>query len=250
MEAAANIGESRLFVFGYLLRLMRVLAMLAVWRTLLAGRGLVSGLSLPKVLTYTLASELFADLLSCRSGLESSWFDGRISTRFLRPMSIFHQFSSEMLGRAAASFVFFSVPLFLMAPLMGVDPRPASVTAGLMAVISIVAAVSVGLAIEYLIAGLGIAVQIHPYAINNVRTAVTTVFSGAFLPLALLPWHMGSWLAWLPFASQASAPLRIYTGTGDSLPLIATQCLWMALLWPAASWIWRVTREKMVSYGG
>jgi ABC-2 type transport system permease protein len=254
MEAVSAAGESRLFVFVYLFRLLRVLAMLAVWRTVAAGRAGSSlpaiSMSLPQILTYTLVAEVFADLLTCRTGLDMAWFDGSITTRFLRPMSLFHQFSAEMLGRAAMGGLFFSIPLLLGAALVGVDPRPANLTAGLLAGISLAAAVGVGLALEYLFAGLGIAAKIHPYTISNVRTAVSAVVSGAVIPLAILPWNLGSGLAWLPFASQASAPLRIYTATGRALPLIALQCLWIVLLWPLASWIWRANRERMVSFGG
>lgn len=250
MEAASAVGENRLFVFVYLLRLLRVLAMLAVWRTLAAGGAKLSAINLSQLLTYTLVAELFADLLACRTGLDGAWFNGSITTRFLRPMALFHQFSAEMLGRAAMGGILFSVPLLLAAPLIGVDPRPAGVSAGLLACVSLAAAVGVGLALEYLFVGVGIAAKIHPYTTSNMRAALTAVVSGAVIPLVILPWNMGSWLAWLPFASQASAPLRIYTATGRPLPLIAGQCLWILLLWPLAGWVWRANRERMVSFGG
>jgi len=250
MEGAAVAGESRLFVFGYLLRLLRVLAMLAVWRTVTTVRPGIVEMSLPALLTYTLMAELVSDLLACRTGLDMAWFDGSITTRFLRPIALFHQFSAEMLGRAAAGGIFFSIPLLLMAPLIGVDPRPASLQSGLAAGISLVAAVGVGLSLEYLFAGIGIAVRVHPYTVSNVRAAVSAVASGAVIPLAVMPWNMGRWLEWLPFASQASAPLRIYTATGPPISLIAVQCLWLVLLWPLAGWVWQAGRERMVSFGG
>ncbi|MBI1930548.1 hypothetical protein HYR99_40670, partial [Candidatus Poribacteria bacterium] len=56
--------------------------------------------------------------------------------------------------------------------------------------------------------------------------------------------------AWLPFASMASAPLHIYTGTGDAFRLIAVQAGWSVILWPVASWLWRFQRERLVSHGG
>src|SRR5580658_9082015 len=76
MEGAAVVGESPLFLFTYLLRLMRVLALLAIWRTVMEGRGVVSGMNLPSVLTYTLISEACAELLACRGGIDTAWFNG------------------------------------------------------------------------------------------------------------------------------------------------------------------------------
>jgi ABC-type uncharacterized transport system permease subunit len=49
---------------------------------------------------------------------------------------------------------------------------------------------------------------------------------------------------------MASAPLQIYVGIGDTLRLLALQVVWSLLLWPLARWLWRISRERMVSYGG
>jgi ABC-2 type transport system permease protein len=55
---------------------------------------------------------------------------------------------------------------------------------------------------------------------------------------------------WLPFAAMASAPLRIYTGTGDPVPLLLLQLGWSVALWPVAYWSWNRNRQRLVSYGG
>jgi len=54
----------------------------------------------------------------------------------------------------------------------------------------------------------------------------------------------------LPFASQASAPLRIYTGAADAPRLLLVQLLWAIILWPIAHAIWNRSRERMLSFGG
>src|SRR5579872_755400 len=125
MEATSYVGDSRLFLFNYLLRLLRVVALLSVWRMILSGRGAVSGMTMPAVLTYTLIAEAFAELLACRTGLENAWFDGSIATRFLRPFGLFGQFTAEMMGQVAVGLALFSAPLLLCAPAFGVNPWPA-----------------------------------------------------------------------------------------------------------------------------
>jgi len=201
-------------------------------------------------LTYTLVSEAFSELLTCRTGLEGGFWDGSITMRFLRPMGLFSQFTAEMLGPATVGLW----PVFV-APAAGgasagVSPLPASPAAGGLFLVSLALAVSVGLALEYLLSGVAVGLELHPYTFNTVRAAIGTVLSGAFLPLAFLPWGLGKVFAWLPFASQASAPLQIYTGTGPALALLARQAAWSLLLWPAAGWLWRCNRERMVAYGG
>jgi ABC-2 type transport system permease protein len=250
MAAAAFAGDGPLFLIDYLLRFLRVALLLAIWRTLLAGRGAVSGMTLPAVLTYTLIAEVFAEQLACRSEIADSFWDGTIATRFLKPIGITGQFTSEMLGRWLFGFGVCSLPLLLCAPLLGVDPLPADLSAGCCFLLSLILAISVGLALEFIFAAIAIGAEMPPFATERIRRAIGAILSGAFIPLALLPWGLGSIFSWLPFASMASAPLQIYIGTGRTWWLIGLQAGWSLLLWPAAAWMWRVNRERMVSYGG
>ena len=86
--------------------------------------------------------------------------------------------------------------------------------------------------------------------VEGIRNAVGTLLSGSLLPLALYPWGLGELFSWLPFASTASAPLRIYTGTGDPRRLLLVQAGWAIVLWPLALWLWRANRERLASHGG
>ena len=250
MKATATVGDSPLFLFNYLLRLLRVVVLLTLWRSLLPAHGTTSGLTLRQVLTYTVLGEAVEQLLACRTWLEESFWSGAIATRFLRPMGIFAQFTAEMMGPVLLGLGLFSLPLLALSRLLGVDPLPANPGAAALFLLSLGLAVAISLAIEYLFSGLAVALRMHPYAINSLRAAVWSVFSGAFLPLALLPWGLGRVFEWLPFAATASTPLKIYVGSGAPLPLLALQIGWVVVLWPLAIQLWRANREKMVAYGG
>jgi ABC-2 type transport system permease protein len=115
---------------------------------------------------------------------------------------------------------------------------------------SLALAISVGLAIEFIFGALLVITALPHWAVTQVRAAITTLLSGALLPLALLPASVGAAFAWLPFASTASAPLQIYVGAGDALWLLTLQAGWSIALWPLAYWLWNVSRERMVAYGG
>ena len=250
MAASSYIGDSPLFLLDYLLRLLRVVVLLSIWRTILAGKGTVSGMTLASVLTYTLIAEVFASQLSPRTELDTAFWNGAIASRMLQPIGIFGQFSAEVFGRWLFEFGVFSVPLLLLAPLLGVNPLPAGAGAAGLFVLSLALAISVGLAIEFVFGGLLVILQLPHWAVSQVRSAVTTLLSGAIVPLALLPQGVGAIFAWLPFASMASAPLKIYTGTGEPIGLLALQAGWSIALWPLAHWLWRASRERMVAYGG
>lgn len=250
MSAAAFVGESRLFLLDYLLRVLRVLLLLAVWRTLFAAHPLVGGMTLAAILTYTLVAEAFADILACQTDLQWSFWDGTITMRFLRPLGVPAQYFAEICGVWAVGLLFFSLPLLLLAPLLGVDPRPASAAAGLLSAVSLALSLSVGMALETFFVAVAVGLELQVFAISRVRSAIHVLCSGAFLPLALLPWSLGRWFDLLPFAAMASAPMRIYTGAGDPLRLLIGQAVWALLLWPLALLCWRKQTEKMVSFGG
>ena len=249
MAATVVLGEP-LFLAEYLLRVVRVLVLLAIWRTILGRGGEVSSMSLGAVLTYTLVAQVFIDELDPRSGIEDAMWTGSFVTHFTRPMPIVGQFAAEMVGRWSLGAVVYSLPLLLCAPLLGVDPRPAGPVHGALFALSLTLGVSVGLALDFVFGALTVVLDVGVWVIENLRRAVGTLLSGALLPLAVLPWGLGEVFQWLPFAAVASAPLRIYTATGDPAQLLLMQVAWSAVLWPAAAWLWTVQRERLVSTGG
>ena len=115
---------------------------------------------------------------------------------------------------------------------------------------SLINSKTISSAIDFFFGGLASASGQNIWQIKLLRGALMTILSGALIPLQLLPWGLGAIFGWLPFASMASAPLRLYTGTGDPLFLIALQVVWCILLWPFANWMWMAHREKLAFYGG
>jgi ABC-2 type transport system permease protein len=202
------------------------------------------------VLTYTLIAEAFGAQLAPRTSLDGTLWEGSIVGRMLQPLGIFGQFAAEMCGKWLFELCIFSLPLLLIAPLLGVSPLPAGPAAAALFPISLLLGISVGLALEFIFGALLVLLVLPLWAVNHIRAAVTTLLSGALLPLALLPLGVGAALAWLPFASMAAAPLQIYVGTGEPLRLLAVQVGWSLVLWPLARRLWGASRERMLSYGG
>jgi ABC-2 type transport system permease protein len=250
MAATGYIGDSPLFLMDYLIRLLRVLVLLALWRMILADQGQYGGLTLATVLTYTLIAEVFAPQLAPHTNLEGAFWEGTIVGRMLQPLHIFGQFSAETAGKWFFEWAVFSIPLLLAAPLLGVQPFPADLAAGGLFLLSLGLAIAVGLALDFCFGALLILLQLPFWTFAQIRMALTSLLSGALIPLALLPPAVAGVFAWLPFASMASAPLQIYVGTGNHWRLLVIQVVWVIVLWPLASWLWAIARERMVAYGG
>ena len=192
MEAASRLSDGQAYFLGmYLLRFLRVVVLLSVWRVILAGRDVTSGMTVDAVLTYTLIAEVFRDQLDCRTNLEGARKEGSIATRYLRPMGVFAQFAAEMFGGWGVNCCLFAAPLLLLSPLLGVNAFPADGPAAAGFALSLGLAVSVGLALEFIFTALMVYLEHSVYAMNQIRNAVSVLLSGAILPLALLPWGIG-----------------------------------------------------------
>jgi ABC-type uncharacterized transport system permease subunit len=257
----AHLATVRIAAFGPLadglwavpalvLRFVRVLVLLAIWPTLIPPGTVVSGYRLGAVLTYSLVAEAFSAQLDVRTPIGAALWSGAVATRFTWPMPLATQYAAEMIGEWALPTLLVSTPLLLLAPLLGVNPLPASSSRLALFVVSLTLAVAIGVAIDLAAAVLIVRIDLGPWVLNAARAVVQAICSGAWVPLALLPFHLGALFDWLPFASAASAPLRIYTGTGDPLRLLALQVAWAIALALGVRTAWDASREKVALYGG
>jgi ABC-2 type transport system permease protein len=250
LTAANPLSDRPLFLINYLFRILRVVLLVSIWRIVMAPDQAVSGMTLDAVMTYTLIAAAFAPLLDVRTTLVWTIWNGTVVSRWLQPIGMPGLYLSEQAGEWAFSLATFALPLMLLAPLLGVDPRPASLGHGGLFVLSLALGVTVGLAIDFLFGALMLFMSETLWGIEQLRNATGVLLSGALLPLQLYPWGLGDVFAWLPFAAMGSAPLRIYTGTGDAFVLIGSQVAWALVLWPLSAWAWRANRERMASMGG
>lgn len=250
IAAFGPLSDGLWAAFSLALRFVRVLILLAIWPTLIPPGTDVSGYHLGAVLTYSLLAEVLSEQLSARTPMSGALWNGAIATRFTWPMPMATQYAAEMIGEWALPALLVSLPLLLLAPLLGVDPRPASAANLALFAVSLVLAIALGVALDMAYTVLTVRIDLGPWVLNAARAVVQAICSGAWVPLALLPFHLGAVFDWLPFASAASAPLRIYTGTGDALPLIALQAAWVVVLIFAVRAAWHVSRERVALYGG
>jgi ABC-2 type transport system permease protein len=250
MTARGYVSEGPLFIFYFGLKFLWVAVLLAVWRAVFEGRGMVDGMTLDTVLTYTLIAAVFGDQMMAETRIVNTMWDGTIATHLLQPLPVEGIFTAEMFGEWSIGFGLVSIPLLFMAPSWGINPLPADLMAGLLFVPSLALAIAIGVALDFLYGALTMALNINIWILDQFRVAVGTVLSGAFLPLQLMPWGLGKVFAWLPFASMGAAPLQIYTGTGEPARWLALQVFWCVVLWPCARWAWNANREKLTSFGG
>jgi ABC-2 type transport system permease protein len=201
-------------------------------------------------LSYVVLAQILAPQLIVDTGILYSVWDGRVASRLLRPLSPFGDYLSEMLGGWVLRMLTFSLPAVGVALLLGVHLGPAQGSRAAWSLLSITLTVAVGAAVDFLFALAVVRASENMWAFRYARDSLVPLASGLIIPLGLMPWGIGKVLAWLPFASMASVPLRIYTGQGQPEALIALQAVWALALWSVTRIAWRRAAAKMVSFGG
>lgn len=238
-----GLGE---VIGGYAIRALRLFALLMLWRALFSQGADTGGMTLGALMTYTAASVALADLLDVHTPASSWLHEGSILSQYMRPMGIFPQLAAHTAGNWAMPLLLFSLPVLVVCALFGIQVLPQSPWF----LVSLALSVSLGFAIDFLFACLVIRMQNAAWLAEVMRRAIAALLSGAVIPFALLPWGIGDILALSPFASVAGAALSLFAGLESAKNIIPLQVLWNILLWPAALFFFRRSRERMVSHGG
>ena len=80
-----------------------------------------------------------------------------------------------------------------------------------------------------------------------------SLFSGAYVPLWLMPGWVQTVSQWLPFRAIRYTPLQIYLGNYthiEALAAIGVQLLWICLLSLLQALLWRRGVRRIVVLGG
>lgn len=245
--ATQSFDGNFLFVFaGYGVRLVRMAVMIAVFRSLPPG----ADMSLSQLLTYTVLASALSEQLYIFTPATTALWEGSIVGRFTRPVPIIGNLIAETVGKWFPSFVFYTIPLCAVAPLLGVRLLPPGFTAGVLFVVSLLLGISLGFAVDFIFSALSMRLKNGCWAALAIREAVTALFSGSLIPFALLPKGVGTVLSMLPLGSLAGAPLSVFVGTGDACQIVGLSLFWNAVLWPISILFFQKSQEKMISYGG
>ncbi len=230
---------------SFAIRLVYIFPLMILWRTLIDS-GVDAGMTLTQMLTYTLIGNLFRDLLNVETQFTDWIMDSPLVTISKRPMTIYGYVAAESLGKAIPGLLFFTIPMLIISPLLGVNTVPMS----LWVFPSLVLCISLGFAVEFIFAALLVRMINTSWLIHSIRNAIIWLFSGAVIPFAILPFGLDEIMKYQPFGSLAGAPLSIYAGISEPIETIIIQIVWNLILWPFAVMVFNKSRERMVSHGG
>lgn len=227
------------------MRLVYLVPLLFIWR-LLAEKGAEVEMSVSQLLSYTYVNVLAGDLMIVNTCLSAWDFDTRSMEMFTRPMSVFGQVIARTAGEWVPMLLFFSLPMLLAAPVFGIQILPKT----LWVVPSLFLSVSLGFAFEFIFYCVTIRLRNVSWLTYVIRSAIVSFFSGTVIPFRILPFGMDGWIRYQPFGSLGGAFLALYVGSADAAGVLPVQLFWNIVMWTAAVFWFRRSRERMVSFGG
>ena len=232
---------------GYLLRVVYLVPLLLLWRSLMAG-GVDAGMSLDQMLTYTFLGTLFASLLVVQTPASNWLYEGLIINLYQRPMGVLKHLAAQTVGGWLPDLALFALPMLLLSPLLGIKLLASGMTWWFIP--SLLLCISLGFAVDFIFACLTIRMKNASWVVYSVRAATIALLSGSVIPFAILPFGLGEYLRLLPFGSLAAAPLALFVGLSDPASTIMLQIAWNLVIWPLTLIVFARSQEWMVSHGG
>ena len=246
MSVRSKTNGGVLYMFpDIFMKVIYLVPLMFIWRSLV-GSGYKVEMSISQLLSYTYVNVLLADMKIVNTYLSAWNYDTRSMEMFTRPIPVFGQVISRTIGDWIPMLLLFSLPMFLLAPVLKIQILPKT----LWVIPSLVLCVSLGFAFEFLFYCITIRLRNVSWLTYVIRSAIVSFFSGTVIPFKILPFGMEKWMDYQPFGSMGGAFLSLYVGSARPLEIIPTQLFWNIVIWIAATVWFRKSRERMVSFGG
>lgn len=241
------------FLFGLLASTFSAAAMLYLWRAVLENGTASQGFDWPTMKTYLIVAFVFSSLVSGYVDYRMAWRirEGEVALDLVRPVDYQWSRFTEAVGFAGYELGTALVVAGVATALFGGLEAPA---ASALAPLAASALLVLPLRFAFVYAcGLTVFWTQNYEGVHVARLAVTTLFSGALVPLAFLPEWVQAIAAALPFAGMASTPTLIWTGGlsgGEAWAAVGVQAAWAVGLWWVARGLWTAACRQLTVHGG
>ena len=234
--------------------LVEILFLIVMWTALYREHSVISGYTLPEMITYVLIGNLVS--IGTRNFLTDFMSreirDGALSIFVVKPLTYFRYVMTRELGRVSIPFLFSLVTQGLI---MIVFIRHLILKTTLLHLGLFVVMVALAFVLELFMAYL---IAMSAFWTDEVDGIFTTInrlkrfISGGYFPLSLLPAVYLQVSMALPFAYSFFAPTQLYLGkmsTRQGVLGIGIELAWVGLLYLIIQFVWRRGTRKYEGVG-
>ena len=244
------------FFTSFLADVVKTCVMLAVWVAVYQQRSTVAGFDYSMMITYLLVSQAVNNIYGFNNSADRPIAEkikkGTIGFDLLKPVKFVNARLAENLGKTFLQVIFAVIMLTGFKLCLPELSLPSSWTHGVLFALSAAAGFFVMFSVSTM-SGLLSFWFMNNWGVRNAKNAIINFFSGALVPLAVLPNWMQQVMNVLPFKNIVYVPTMIYMGqysVQDSLLQIGGQVIWGILLWLLAKYLFHLAIRRVSINGG
>jgi ABC-2 type transport system permease protein len=240
------------FYMGMVGTIFQLIALLAVWRVLLAS-GPIGGFGWPQMQAYLLVAFTCGMVVSMMADWRMAYRieSGLVALDLVKPVNYQAARFAEIIGGVILEFALAAVIWVAVIAWGDGFPVPPPGRLALFAA-SMLLVVPLKFLVTYL-SGLACFWTHHYNGIRWTQLAVVGLLSGSMIPISFFPGWLAGIAAWLPFAGMASTPGLIFVGRVDdaeAIRLLALQAGWTVVLWLFGLWAFGRAIRRLTVHGG
>jgi ABC-2 type transport system permease protein len=246
LSARTGLAYRASFVLGMGGLVFQLLAMIAIWRALIAS-GAPLGFTHPQMTAYLLVAFTTTTLMGSVGDytMAERIRSGEVATDLVRPIDYQAARFAECFGMVGLEVAMIAVVGTAVVALAGPVAGPAD---PVLFAVSLLLVIPIKFGIVYLSSLLCFWTQNY-MGVTWARDAIGSLFSGALVPLAFFPGWFQGLAAALPFASIVSTPALVYLGRAG-VTAILVQAAWGLGLLLVGRLAWRGAVKQLTVHGG
>ncbi len=257
---SANLQQTMAYRFGFftsfLGEVVKICVMLAVWMAVYRQRSTIAGFDYPMMVTYLLVSQTVNNVYGFKNDAErlisKRILDGSIVFDLLRPVGFVNARLAENAGQTVLQAVFSGLTLLCFKLFLPELSGPASLVYCLLFAVSMCAGFFIMFSVSA-ISGLLAFWLMNNWGLRSAKAAIVNFFSGALVPIAMMPGWMQGVMEALPFKNIVYVPTMIYVGQYDireTFVRIGMQIFWAAVMWLLAKALCGLAIRRVSINGG
>ncbi len=255
MEAKLYLAYNYYVVVEYVLQILSMIIYVYFWQAVYAGAAspTLGGLTLQQTINYILLARILAPLLETRTIFRFGHLvrSGDFAIELVRPTDFLtRQYVEQFTG--IGIFFVQKAPLFVLAWAAFGLQLPADPAAWGAFAVSMLLGQSVLFFFDWIFACLAF-YSTETWGLSMVRTGVAAFFSGALVPLVMMPGWLQEVAAAMPFAQALAVPAAFLSGVtsvADAPRVWLGQLAWLVGLAAVSRLVFSVAVRKVTVQGG
>lgn len=256
MEMEKAMAYRFSFFISFLAQIVKTLVMLAVWIAVYQKRETIAGFSYSMMITYLLISQsvnnIYGFMNDAERPISQKIRKGTIGFDLMKPVGFVAARMAENIGKTILQVIFAVIMFVIFKLFMPILALPSSVFHGFMFILSLAAGYLI-MTFTSLMSGLFSFWLMNDWGLRNAKNAIIQFFSGALIPLAMLPGWMQTVMNVLPFKGIVYVPTMIYMGQysiNETLLQIGLQVAWCIVLYGLTKLTFSLAIRRISINGG